>query len=207
MRSMRILGLLALAAASLAAQQPSRPDSMKRPMMPEMMGQVMGQGMMGRGMMGQGMMGHMMQMHQMMAPMMRGMAFAPDHLLNRKDALELTAAQVTRLTAIRDAAKAAHDAAQAEHKTHLDAVVQAMKAAAPDTNAMKTHFQAAHAAGGRAHWVMLSAAAQARAVLNDTQRGRVEGWTEAMMMHQGQRMQGMMQMRQQRQEEHHPDRP
>lgn len=201
MRSMRILGILALTATPLASQQPSRPDSMKRPMMPEMMGQ---------GMMGPGMMGHMMQMHQMMAPMMRGMAFAPGHLLNRKDALELTAAQVTRLTAIQDAAKAAHDAAQAEHKTHLDAVVQAMKAAAPDTNVMRTHFQAAHAAGGKAHWVMLSAAAQARAVLNDTQRGRVEGWTDAMMMHQGRRMQGMMQMRQQRrehQEEHHPDRP
>jgi hypothetical protein len=36
---------------------------------------------------------------------------------------------------------------------------------------------------GRAHWAMLSAAAQARALLTDAQRGRVDGWTDMMQMH------------------------
>jgi len=164
------LVLMALVAAPLAAQQP--------------------------GMMGQGMMPQMMQMQEMMGPMMRGMAFAPNHLLMRKDALGLSAQQVARLTAIRDAAKTAHDAAHADAKTHMDALAQAMQAAAPDTGAVKLHFQAAHAAMGKAHWLMLAAAAQAKAVLTDEQRGRVNGWVDAMQMHQ-------MQMGRPRQDERH----
>ena len=152
------LVLMALVAAPLAAQQP--------------------------GMMGQGMMPQMMQMQEMMGPMMRGMAFAPNHLLMRKDALGLSAQQAARLTAIRDAAKAAHDAAHADAKTHMDAVAQAMQASAPDTGAVRLHFQAAHAAMGKAHLAMLTAAAQAKALLTDEQRGRVNGWADAMEMHQ-----------------------
>ncbi len=144
---------LLLVAAPLAAQQP--------------------------GMMGQGM-PHMMQMEQMMAPMMGAMVFAPDHLLARKDSLGLTPAQVTRLTALRDAAKTAHDAAAAEAKTHMDALAQAFQGTAPDTAAVKMHFQAAHAAMGKAHWAMLTAAAQAKAALTDEQRARVTAWAAAM---------------------------
>jgi hypothetical protein len=161
---------LALLPAALAAQQPD--------------------------MMGQGMMPHMMQMEQMMAPLMRGMAFAPDHLLMRKDALGLTAQQVTRLTALRDAAKTAHDAAEADGKAHMGALAQAMQASAPDTGAVRLHFQGAHAAMGKAHLTMLTAAAQAKALLTDEQRGRVNGWVDAMEMHQ-------MQMAQPRQDERH----
>ena len=123
-----------------------------------------------------------MPMMEMMGPMMRVMMFSPEHLLQRKDALGLTAAQVTRLTALRDAAKTAHDAAQADLKTHHTAVMQAMNANAPDTVALRQHFQAAHTAMGNAHWAMLRAAAQARAVLTDAQRGRVDGWADAMQM-------------------------
>ena len=158
MKTIRCFAVLALVAAPLAAQQPA--------------------------MMGQGMMPHMMQMEQMMAPMMRGMAFAPDHLLMRKDALGLTAQQVTRLTALRDAAKTAHDAAEADAKTHMDALAQAMQASAPDTSAVRLHFQGAHAAMGKAHLTMLTAAAQAKALLTDEQRGRVNGWVDMMEMHQ-----------------------
>jgi len=169
MKGIRSLTILALVAAPLAAQQP--------------------------GMMGQGM-PHMMQMEQMMAPMMRGMAFAPDHLLMRKDALGLTAQQVTRLTALRDAAKTAHDAAEADGKAHMGALAQAMQASAPDTGAVRLHFQGAQAAMGKAHLTMLTAAAQAKALLTDEQRGRVNGWVDAMEMHQ-------MQMGQPRQDERH----
>lgn len=177
-----VLAALALA-APLAAQQPAKPDT-------GMMRHMMGQGM------GQGMMPQMMQMQEMMGPMMRGMAFAPNHLLMRKDALGLSVQQVARLTAIRDGAKTAHDAAHADAKTHMDALAQAMQVAAPDTSVVKLHFHAAHAAMGKAHWVMLAAAAQAKAVLTAEQRGRVNGWVDAMQMHQ-------MQMGQPRPDERH----
>jgi len=150
---------LAVAAAPLVAQQPHR---------------------MGRD---QQMMSHMMQMEQMMAPMMRAMAFTPDHLLARKDSLNLTAQQITRLTALQDAAKPAHDQAAADAKTHMDALAQALNAASPDTAAVKAHFQEAHAAMGKAHWAMLAAAAQARGVLTDEQRTRVDRWASRTMDH------------------------
>lgn len=161
------LGALALlAAAPLAAQQPAHPDTDKHPMM-----------------MGGGGMDHMGQMMEMMAPMMRSMAFEPEHLLSRKAALGLTDQQVARLTALRDAAKTAHDAAAADAHAHMEALQQAMQAAAPDTTQVKLHFQGAHTAMGKAHWAMLSAAAQARGVLTEGQRGRVEGWADAMSEH------------------------
>lgn len=156
MKGIRSFGVLALVAAPLAAQQP---------------------GMMGRGMMPR------MQMEQMMAPMMSAMAFTPDHLLGRKDSLSLTPQQVTRLTALRDAAKTAHDAVHADAKAHMDALAQAFQVAAPDTAAVKQHFQAAHAAMGKAHWTMLAAAAQAKAVLTEEQRARVDRWASTMMGH------------------------
>jgi hypothetical protein len=201
MKTMRMLLALTVA-VPLAAQQP---DSAKPPAMP--MGQMMGPGMMHDGMMQGGMMGMqgmMGQMMGMMGPMMRSMAFAPGHLLERKDALELTPQQVTRLTALRDAMKTAHDAAHAEMQTHMDGMASVMKAGAPDTTQLKQHFQAMQAAMGRAHWSMLSAAAQARGVLNDLQRGRVEGWADAMQTHMGQMMQ--MQRREPRDGERQPDR-
>src|SRR5512135_2136830 len=166
--------LLALVvAAPLAAQQP---DSAKPPMgMHPMQGDMM-----------------MSQMMEMMGPMMRTMAFTPDHLLARKDALELTPQQVTRLTTLRDAMKTAHDAAHADMQAHMKEMAAVLKASAPDTAQLKTHFQAMQAAMGRAHWAMLVAAAQARAALTDAQRGRVDGWADMMQEHMGQMMGQMM---------------
>jgi len=183
MKRMRMLLALAVS-APLAAQQP---DSAKHAMP---MGPMMG------------------QMMEMMGPMMRSMAFAPDHLLARKDALDLTPQQVTRLTALRDAAKTAHDAAHSDMQTHMGAMAQAMKANAPDTAALKQHFQAAQAAMGRAHWAMLSAAAQARGVLTDAQRGRVDGWADMMEMQSHEMMKRRMggEREGSEHEEHHPER-
>jgi len=163
MRSTWMLGLAILVVTPLAAQGRDRPDSM-------------GQGM--RHARRGGM--HHPMMRETMRPMMRVMAFTPGHLLERKDALELSAQQVTRLTALRDAAKPAHDAAMADAKTHGEALAKAMQASAPDTAAVRLHFQATHAAMGTAHWVMLKAAAQARGLLTDAQRGRVDGWVDSM---------------------------
>jgi hypothetical protein len=174
MKCLTAVGALMVVALPLAAQQP-------RPMQrdttrPRMM------------MQDQEMMSHMSQMHDMMGPMMRAMAFSPAHLLERKDVLKLTPEQVTRLTALRDDMKKAHDAAGAEAKQHMQALEQSMQANAPDSAALRRHFQAAHTAMGNAHWSGLRAAAQARGVLNDAQRGRVEGWADAMQMHQRVRM-------------------
>lgn len=164
MKTLAILTLsLSCFAAPLAAQDTTHRHQEARP----------------RGMMG-GMDDMMPMMREMMAPMMRAMAYTPQHLLARKDTLKLTADQVTRLTTIQTAAKSAHDAAAADIKTHLGAVSQAFQAAAPDTNALRPHFEAAHTAMGKAHWTMLAAAAQARAVLTDAQRQKVDAWVSAM---------------------------
>lgn len=153
----RALILLACTAVPLAAQQP----------------QPMGhQHMMGQHVMGQPC-PHMQQMGQMMV-------FTPDHLLANKDSLKLTPQQITKLTALRDAAKAPHDASAADVKTHMDAIAQAWTAATPDTAALRSHFQAAHEGMGKAHWVMLVAAAQARGVLTAEQRARVDQWAAEM---------------------------
>lgn len=122
----------------------------------------------------------MAMMREMMAPMMRIVAYTPDHLLDHKDSLQLTADQVSKLTSIRAAAKTAHDAAAADVKTHLGAAAQAFQTAAGDTTALRAHFDEAHAAMGRAHWAMLSAAARSRAVLTDAQRQKVDAWVNAM---------------------------
>jgi|SRR5437867_177225 len=141
-------------ARSLAAQQPGPP-----------MGHVMGDPM---------------GMQEMMGPMMQAMMYAPQHLLARKDALGLTADQVGRLTALRTASRAAEDAARSEASAHMRELQQAANAPAPDTSALKTHFQAAHAAMGKAHWLALVSAVQAKAVLNDAQRTKLKAWADSM---------------------------
>jgi Spy/CpxP family protein refolding chaperone len=182
----RLSLLVALAvAAPLAAQQP---DSAKVPAMGHGMMQGRMQGEM-RGDM-QGRMGNM----PMMGPMMRGMAFSPASLLMHKDVLKLTDQQVTKLTALRDAAKTARDAAMSEMHTHMQEMTPLMGAAAPDTAKIKPHFQAALAAMANAHWAMLVASTQARALLTDLQRARVEGWADA-MQHRGMMQDGMMKRR------------
>ena len=160
-----VLTALALAATPLAAQQPARPDSMRHPMM-------------GPGPMSEMMEGPMMQ--QMGPAMMKVMLYTPQHLLARKDALALTGDQVTRLTALREGAKTAHDAAMADAITHMKELETAANAPQADTLTLKTHFQAAHAAMGKAHWAMLASAAQARAVLTDAQRTKLQVWADSM---------------------------
>ena len=169
MTYMRTLVLVVVAAGPLAGQEPAKHDTMPSDMMKHEMHCPMMQGMMDQGMMGG---------PDMMSGMTRELAFGPERLLARKEALGLTAQQEARLTALRDAATTAHDSAGGQARTHLDALAHAMGAAMPDTTAVRQHFLAAHGAMGSAHWVMLRAAAQAKAVLTDAQRGRVEGWMD-----------------------------
>jgi len=176
---MKVLGFITLSlcciAAPLAAQDTTHARHAARP--PHA-------GMAQRGQHGE--MDEMMpMMREMMAPMMHVMAYTPEHLLAHKDSLKLTTDQITKLTAIQNSAKSAHDAAAADIKTHLGGVSQAFQAASPDTSALRTHFEAAHAAMGRAHWAMLSAAAQARAALTDAQRQKIDAWVNAMQQREG----------------------
>ena len=125
-------------------------------------------------------------MDSMMAPMMRAMAYAPQHLLREKDALHLTADQVTMLTQLADSAKATHDAAAQQAQMHLGEMEQALHAAAPDTAAVKAHFDAAHRYMSDAMWAMLRSAALARADLTDEQRTQVDAMgRHRMPMHHG----------------------
>lgn len=176
---MKLLTLLLAAAGAatpLAAQHDhppaGRPDSQARKPMGEM---PMGGMHMGPMQMGGMQMGDM--------PMHRAMMFAPAHLLERRDKLALSAQQVTRLEVLRDAARAAHDRSATAAKLAGDSLNRALAAAAPDTALARRLFRAHHDAMGEAHWVMMRTAAQAKAVLTDAQRGRVEGWADA--MHEG----------------------
>ena len=163
MKALAWLVVLAGAAAPLAAQQPAAGG--------------MAQGGMMHGDMMPG-------MDSMMAPMMRAMAYTPEHLLNQKDALHLTDAQVTQLTALGAAAKTAHNTAAQQAQMHLGEMEQVMRAAAPDTAAVRHHFDAAHRLMGDAMWTMLRAAAQGRALLTDAQRTQVEAMAKGPMQMQ-----------------------
>jgi hypothetical protein len=149
-----LLTLVALGAGSLTAQQPTLTPG-------HVMGDAMG-------------------MQQMMVPMMAVMAYAPQHLLAHKDALALTSDQVARLTRLRDATKPAQEAALTEAANHLRELRAAADAPTPDTAVWKIHFQAAHAAMGKAHWVALASAAQGKTVLTDEQRGKIKTWADSL---------------------------
>jgi Spy/CpxP family protein refolding chaperone len=170
---MKVMSLLAVATAllalPLAAQQPG---GMKPSTGHRMQGGMTMEGM---------------GMDSMMAPMMRSMATAPEHLLARNAALKLTADQITQLTALRDAAKSAHDAAAQQAMMHLGEMEQVMHTAAPDTAAVKHHFDAAAKFMSDAHWAMLSAAAQARGLLTDAQRQQVDSMHTRRMTRGGMR--------------------
>lgn len=173
-----------LCAAPSVAQQPAPRDTTRHGMMGHQMpAQGMGQH---QAMQGGTMPGGMAHDSAMGCGMMSGggmmavMASEPAHLLAMKAELRLTADQERRITAIRDAARPGHDAATQSGELHARELAQAMQAAAPDTVALRTHFEGAHAAMGRAHLDMLLAAAQARAVLTDAQRRQVDGMHAAM---------------------------
>jgi len=176
--------LALLCAAPSVAQQPAPRDTTRHGMMGHQMpAQGTGQHQM---MQGQSMPGGMAHDSAMGCGMMSGggmmgvMAPDPVHLLAMKADLRLTADQERRITAIRDAARPGHDAARQSGEVHSRELAQAMQAAAPDSVAVRTHFEAAHAAMGRAHLTMLLAAAQARAALTDAQRRQLDSLHSSM---------------------------
>jgi len=173
------VGALVVATAAVA-QQPMAHDTAHRAMAGHAMPARRGMGMMrgspdamSCGMMGEGGMGGMMHdsaMSGVMEGMMRAMMGSAEHLLGAKAQLALTADQERRLTAIRDAARTAHDAGVHDAAHHAQELDDVLKAAAPDTAALAHHFAGELAGLGQAHLAMLRSAALARAVLTDAQR-------------------------------------
>jgi Spy/CpxP family protein refolding chaperone len=157
----RLALALALAAAPLAAQQPPQPPQQPPGGMGPRMGAMMG--MAGGG-------------------MLMGMGYAPQRLVDRREALGLTPDQVSRLETLAQQAKQARDKADSVAKAHRDALADLWKQDAPDVNQVRTHAQAAMQAMESAHLAQLVAAAQAKAVLTPEQRGRVAGWGDAARM-------------------------
>jgi hypothetical protein len=141
-----------------------------------MNGGVMGPGAMRGGMMGGGMMYDSVMGAAMMARNM-GLGMSPEHLLGMQPMLGLTAQQTGRLTALRDSDRATEAAAVRTAQMHLRELRQAMQAAAPDTAAVREHIDAIHTALQDAQRAMLGSAAQARAVLTDTQRRQADSTT------------------------------
>ena len=123
--------------------------------------------------------------HEMarMEHMEGAMAFKPDQILAHRDSLNLTAAQISRLTSLQDAAKKAHEDCGAAAKPHMAAITEGLSATAPDTAALRQHIDAAHAAMGKGHWATLATAMQARALLSEDQRSRVERWASRKSEH------------------------
>jgi len=119
-------------------------------------------------------------MEQMHADMMTMQAWAPSALIARKDALSLTADQVTRLQALADEAKLAGDKAKADHDSHHAMVVKMFEQSAPDAAQVTQHTQAAMQAMTAGCVAEMTAAAKAKNVLTPEQRGRVQGRLEAM---------------------------
>lgn len=129
---------------------------------------------------------HQMQMQQHMDPMAQVAAYAPPHLLERKEALELSDEQVSRLEALAAEFKEGHHQAMADAEEHHKQAMEIWMADAPDVDQLRAHAEAAMQAQQTAHMVLLVAAAQGKALLDAEQRGHVAGWLEAQqhMMHQ-----------------------
>lgn len=191
MKSAVLAAALALiVVAPVAAQRPAPRDSSRRAAMPRRMpaaGARQGMGGMQAGMAGmercsmmQGGMMHDSAMGEAMEGMMAGMAGAAEHVLAAKATLHLTADQEGRVTAFRDAARTAHEAALRDAQHHGQELAEVMRAAAPDTTALKAHFNGVLAAMGEAHLAMLRSAALTRAVLTDAQRRQVDSLQTAM---------------------------
>lgn len=162
-----LLTSLCIAAAPLAAQQPTgrHPTPATRPMA-GMHGMA---GMSGMG----GMQGMGGMMDSMMGPMMQVMNSTPEHLLMQKDKLHLTPQQQQQLATLRDAMKDEHDQAASQAAMHLREMLSAMRAPSADSNAVRTHFDAAFRSMQTAHWAMVRGATQAWPILTATQQSQL----------------------------------
>lgn len=189
-----LIGMLLLAAAPLAAQQPPvqqapvcgapaaaapAPHDMTPPGGCPMMQHgscLMMQD--GRHSPGHGAMGNAQGegwVEPALAPINDALTFCPSRMLDQKDALELTPQQEVRLEALLASAQRAIEVAQSEAEQQSEALSVALRLGKPDVREVERRFRALHAALGSAHQVRLRTSIQARAVLTDEQREKVVG--------------------------------
>jgi Spy/CpxP family protein refolding chaperone len=164
--------LTALTAGALAAQQPAPAPQNRQPAAPvgegfERMGPEMGPPL-GFG----------------------GRMFSPTALLERREVLNLSADQVSRLSSLENDFKTAREKAQADGKPHREELQKLWQQSAPDVTQLRTHAQALMQVQQSVQLAAITTMAQAKAVLTPEQRGRVQGWADS----QG-RIRGMMMRR------------
>ena len=100
--------------------------------------------------------------------------FAPARLLSHAEHLGLTADQVARLTALRDATATAVEQAHAPAMAAHMKLDQAFKEAPQDTVPIRQYFMAHQTAMSNTQWIRANAALQARAILTPEQRMKIE---------------------------------
>jgi Spy/CpxP family protein refolding chaperone len=158
-----VLAVSVLVVGAVAAQQQGTPDSLPRPGWGRGMGTMGPGGGMGPGMMGGG-------------------AYMPQLLIARRQALDLNEDQVTRLEALAQRVRRAHDEAMTQMRQHGERLQELWKADEPNASQIRSQTEALMDAQQRAHLEAVTVAAEAKAVLNAEQRGRVQGWMDARRM-------------------------
>jgi Spy/CpxP family protein refolding chaperone len=106
------------------------------------------------------------------------MMYSPDRLVNRREALKLTPEQVSRLETLAQEARKAREQADTVARGRAEELRTLWEAPAPDVGAIERAHQALASARQTAALAEVRAAAQAKAVLTDEQRGRVAGWRD-----------------------------
>ena len=155
-----LLSLLVVAPLGLSAQQASRA---RRPMMQRGVRQMQAP---------------RQQMPQMAGRMGQEAIYNPARLLQRRQALELTDDQVSQLEELAQAIKQAHEQVQSDMQGRAEQLREAWGAEQIDPEAIREGATALMALQNSAHLVMLTSAAQAKALLTAEQRGRVTGWIQ-----------------------------
>lgn len=125
-----------------------------------------------------------------------GGLYAPQMLLNRRQRLEITEEQARQLEGLASEIRQAQDKASAAAKPHEEKLGELWQADQPNVQAIQSEMQALMAARHTAGLAHAAALAKAKGLLTAEQRGKVEGWAEAMSMRarrgDGQRMRPQM---------------
>jgi Spy/CpxP family protein refolding chaperone len=108
----------------------------------------------------------------------QGMAFNPQLLIQRREALDLSDEQVTQLEALAAETRSTREALPATIREHADALREAWRAETTDVGAIERHTRAILDAQQQAAMAAVTATARARELLSAEQRGRMEGWVE-----------------------------
>ena len=101
--------------------------------------------------------------------------FSPGVLLRQSEALELDESQIATLTELRDGLEAAGREVRAGNSDDGNNMRELMSADEPNLTAIREEFTRRHAAMSQFQWANIEAGINARNVLTDVQRGRVEG--------------------------------